>query len=109
MEVNNIEQAGSSNAQQEENIEQVEVSIVSNIEQAEIINAQQEEDIEEVVTAATECGICFLSWVGKAPTTTPCGHVFCQKCIKRWLKNREKPCPYCRELISLVECTTFFL
>ena len=40
------------------------------------------------------------------PVTTPCGHVFCRDCLRRWLDHNCK-CPMCR--FSLFEvCSLFY-
>jgi len=44
----------------------------------------------------TECSICLSSY--KEYLETPCNHIFCEKCILRWLKDNNQ-CPYCRRII----------
>ncbi|KAI4330426.1 hypothetical protein MLD38_028716 [Melastoma candidum] len=38
--------------------------------------------------------ICF------EPSTTPCGHSFCRKCLRSVADKCGKRCPKCRQLIS---------
>lgn len=47
------------------------------------------EDIQNV----NECVICLNSLM--EPIITPCGHVFCYACFKRWIEA-EPSCPICR-------------
>ena len=47
----------------------------------------------------TDCPICFDKIKEDDMIETGCKHIFCQKCIKRWLELTDL-CPYCR--MSLV-------
>ncbi|XP_019230483.1 PREDICTED: E3 ubiquitin-protein ligase rnf168-like [Nicotiana attenuata] len=44
--------------------------------------------------------ICF------EPSTTPCGHSFCRKCLRSAADKYGKKCPKCRQLISNGRCCT---
>uniref|UniRef100_A0A0A8XN58 RING-type E3 ubiquitin transferase n=1 Tax=Arundo donax TaxID=35708 RepID=A0A0A8XN58_ARUDO len=44
------------------------------------------------------CAICLE--VCFEPSTTPCGHSFCMKCLKHYAAKCGKRCPKCRQLIS---------
>lgn len=47
--------------------------------------------------AALECPICLESVVGKEPTSTVCGHIFCRSCLHGWLNCDDRPkCPVCK-------------
>ncbi|XP_042554083.1 RING finger protein 151 [Dipodomys spectabilis] len=43
------------------------------------------------------CSVCH--GVLKRPVRLPCGHIFCQKCILRWLA-RQNTCPCCRKEVK---------
>ncbi|KAG0499905.1 hypothetical protein HPP92_004596 [Vanilla planifolia] len=44
------------------------------------------------------CAICLE--ICYEPSTTPCGHSFCKKCLKRAAEKCGKSCPKCRQVIS---------
>ncbi|KAJ0969113.1 hypothetical protein J5N97_021990 [Dioscorea zingiberensis] len=50
------------------------------------------------------CAICLE--VCFEPSTTPCGHSFCMKCLKSSASKCGKKCPKCRQLISNVRSYT---
>ena len=52
---------------------------------------------------AASCPICFESLF--APEATPCAHVFCGHCIRRYLQLRAdaRPCPLCRAPVRAAE------
>ncbi|XP_074546984.1 E3 ubiquitin-protein ligase RNF180 isoform X2 [Halichoeres trimaculatus] len=69
-------------------------------EQAEDVNASlldSEEEDRESLTCAVCLDIYFSPY-----TCQPCGHVFCEPCLRTIAKNRPAytPCPLCRTLIS---------
>ena len=45
------------------------------------------------------CSICTN--VLEDPVQTPCSHVFCKKCIQKWLDTGSNNCPVDRELLTL--------
>lgn len=48
-----------------------------------------------------QCPICLEDVIAKFPVSTLCGHIFCETCMKGYLKDDEKPkCPVCKKLIS---------
>ncbi|XP_062105548.1 uncharacterized protein LOC133817149 [Humulus lupulus] len=50
--------------------------------------------LREELSCAICLDICF------EPTTTPCGHSFCLKCLRSSASKCGKKCPKCRQLIS---------
>lgn len=46
------------------------------------------------------CSICLD--IFKNPVSTPCGHNFCKRCIKRYWDSRHKPqCPLCKQTFKI--------
>ena len=45
------------------------------------------------------CPIC--AEVFSYPIALQCGHVFCQSCIRQWLKPPQRTCPECRQNVDL--------
>lgn len=58
--------------------------------------------IEEQIT----CPICCDPY--KSPVFVPCGHTFCQKCMKMWL-NQNSTCPVCKKRVSQSDVKPNFL
>ncbi|KAJ3671705.1 hypothetical protein LUZ60_007784 [Juncus effusus] len=50
------------------------------------------------------CGICLE--ICFEPSSTPCGHSFCIKCLKQAASKCGKRCPECRQLISNARACT---
>lgn len=45
------------------------------------------------------CPICLESCIKQQPTSTRCGHIFCEKCIKHFIQVDSK-CPICKMKIN---------
>jgi len=53
------------------------------------------EDLDSETTNG-ECAICLSDQtIGQTATRMPCGHLFCDECLKRWLA-KSNTCPVCR-------------
>lgn len=51
---------------------------------------------ESLKTSTIACSVCFDDSVPeKRAIRTACGHVFCKKCLNRWLRKNHT-CPLCR-------------
>lgn len=61
------------------------------IDDAPILQSQTQLN-EEEEEAGCICSICMEEL--HDPVSTPCGHVFCRRCIEEWLL-RSDVCPYC--------------
>ncbi|XP_059611921.1 uncharacterized protein LOC132258576 isoform X2 [Phlebotomus argentipes] len=53
-----------------------------------------------VTASDLSCVICMEDMRPRQPFSTPCGHVFCKKCITTAITT-SKRCPICRKIISL--------
>ena len=54
------------------------------------------EQLREAAQAEMECHVCYSLMLD--PTTTPCGHTFCRKCLARIL-DHSSLCPECRRTL----------
>ena len=56
-----------------------------------------------------KCAIC-LDEIGK-PTATKCGHVYCDQCIREWIRAQKTKsrCPQCRKNVGLSGLTKLIL
>ncbi|KAG8482939.1 hypothetical protein CXB51_021886 [Gossypium anomalum] len=59
--------------------------------------------LREELSCAICLDICF------EPSTTPCGHSFCKKCLRSAADKCGKRCPKCRQLIGSLEYNTAFV
>ncbi|XP_014609792.1 PREDICTED: E3 ubiquitin-protein ligase RNF4-like [Polistes canadensis] len=54
------------------------------------------------------CAICLEELKAKCkPTTTCCGHIFCEKCLLKVI-NEKKKCPTCQSKISKKSCIRLY-
>lgn len=51
------------------------------------------------------CAICLCDYVD--PRILPCGHSFCEECLKRIITNYKIVCPTCRERHRNVDISSF--
>jgi len=47
----------------------------------------------------TNCGICFENMIDNIKLN--CEHVYCNRCIKKWLTEKSNTCPTCRKEIII--------
>lgn len=52
------------------------------------------------------CNICF-SDTPLNPISTPCNHIFCYECIKKWIYKKPN-CPCCRRDFSVEEVLEYY-
>lgn len=46
----------------------------------------------------TSCAVCCNDFKSRMHVRRlPCGHLFCSKCITRWVTNESATCPTCRK------------
>lgn len=61
-----------------------------------IISIEQFEKLEKC-SEITDCSICFENM--KDNIKLKCDHIFCNRCIKRWLTEKSNTCPTCRSVV----------
>lgn len=59
------------------------------------IHAKQLFPEETLPTNTTECIVCFNDVPNDKAVRTVCSHVFCKKCLNKWLRHNHT-CPLCR-------------
>ena len=78
------------------------VQLISSIFHSEIsgyntLFTEEVEAIEDIDTTFT-CNICFTKKIiGKR---LKCRHIFCKKCITKWLTECSNKCPSCRKVLN---------
>ena len=56
-----------------------------------------------MVESERDCPVCFVT--REAMHKVPCcGHVFCERCLRKWTLNHRATCPMCRTAIEDVSC-----
>ncbi|KAI8890423.1 LON-domain-containing protein, partial [Backusella circina FSU 941] len=63
-------------------------------------------NLAAALSSVTECPICCTRFT--LPTTTLCGHVFCNNCLVRSL-DHQRFCPFCRDPLEFVPNPTLLL
>ncbi|KAF2500275.1 hypothetical protein BU16DRAFT_241750 [Lophium mytilinum] len=64
----------------------------------EALDASLLDSLREAAHKELDCHVCYNLML--EPTTTPCGHTFCRKCLARVL-DHANVCPVCRRGLSL--------
>lgn len=63
------------------------------------LNSSEEREIE-VIKSTFSCSICLS--ITEDPCMPPCGHLFCNSCLMKWIQtNNEPACPNCRSLFGV--------
>lgn len=91
-----VEQGGSAAVERREVVE--EVAAANGRYRMEKVEAEEEEE------DLGNCSICLdeMKCEGSEVIRTPCGHVYHESCIFRWLDNSDS-CPLCRTKFPLME------
>lgn len=49
----------------------------------------------------TACAVCLTAFRPRMHVRRlPCGHLFCSKCIQKWVSNHNATCPTCRAVLD---------
>nr|KAF7435180.1 hypothetical protein H0235_003371 [Vespula pensylvanica] len=65
-------------------------------------------DSSNIAPTALVCAICLEELQSKRkPTTTSCGHIFCEECLKKVIREKKK-CPTCQSRITQKSCTRLY-
>ncbi|XP_032395306.1 E3 ubiquitin-protein ligase RNF180 isoform X2 [Etheostoma spectabile] len=75
--------------------------LLSQLEQAGSVSGSHMDSEEEEDREGLTCAVCLELYFSPY-SCQPCGHVFCEPCLRTIAKNRptNTPCPLCRALIS---------
>lgn len=65
--------------------------------QTHLDSKEPTQNLFETISTELECSLCSL--IFECPSTTRCGHTFCQGCLERSLDYTDR-CPVCRQTIS---------
>jgi len=63
-----------------------------------VLDAAVLEHLKEATKTELDCQVCYALFL--EPLTTPCGHTFCRKCIRRAL-DHSNMCPVCRRIMAI--------
>lgn len=63
------------------------------------ISEDQEDCPSQSARIYPDCPVCLEEM--QAPSVCPCGHMFCQNCISKWI-TRNQNCPMCRRAVKVV-------
>lgn len=85
-----------------------EIDLECDSPKSKICSIEKSSNPNSTIESTTlQCSICFLSIIGREPTTTKCGHLFCNGCIKRSIIIRTK-CPMCNGAAVLTDLRRIF-
>jgi len=62
-----------------------------------VINLEKFDSLEKCTEIIT-CFICLEE--SEDNIKLPCNHIFCNKCIKKWLLSKSNTCPTCRKIVE---------
>ncbi|KAF2813693.1 uncharacterized protein BDZ99DRAFT_506630 [Mytilinidion resinicola] len=73
-------------------------SLATTDDDYQTLDASLLDSLREAAHKELDCHVCYNLML--EPTTTPCGHTFCRKCLARVLDHANL-CPVCRRSLSL--------
>uniref|UniRef100_A0A7S0M3H0 RING-type domain-containing protein n=1 Tax=Cryptomonas curvata TaxID=233186 RepID=A0A7S0M3H0_9CRYP len=74
---------------------------------SELTPKQTEPKAKRAKTTWMECVVCLEPI--KQPSSTKCGHIFCDGCIRKWLEASKRLCPACRKPVNPKDLRRLFL
>jgi len=93
----------------------IEIQNSNQIKLAPVL-ARQEPPPKPVASAEPQisCPVCMesvgdLKKANRKILTTPCGHLFCDVCLKASLQAQQNKCPQCRKKVTFSKCIALFI
>lgn len=64
-----------------------------------LVSSSDLEEAPVLLKAHLRCSICMDLF--QRPVTTPCGHTFCEHCLKGSLRHNDQVCPLCKAYLQM--------